>query len=266
MTGRKPTTGDDGTDNARNRYRAPALEKGLDILELILRADRPMTTAMITQALDRSTGELFRMIQVLEYRGFIEQRPGGGFVPTTKLFTLGMEQPPVKTLLETALPEMRQLAFHTDQACHLAVRTGGDITVVARMEAGSQLGFTVRIGHRRPIMHSTSGSILYAFQAPDVQTLWEEQFDAVRPADLNAFRKASEAVREAGHTIAPSEVVQGVTDISAPILRGESAAAALTMTFVEKRPLTKTLEESLALLRESVERISAELSVADYRI
>lgn len=225
-----------------------------------------MTAAMITQALNRSTGELFRMIQVLEFRGFIEQTPGGGFVPTTKLFTLGMEQPPVKTLLETALPEMRQLAFHTDQACHLAVRTGGDITVVARMESGSQLGFTVRIGHRRPIIHSTSGMILYAFQAPDVQALWEEQFDAVRPADLNAFRKASEEVRDIGHTLAPSEVVQGVTDISAPILRGESAAASLTMTFTEKRPLVMPLEDSLRMLCESAARISNELSVADYRI
>lgn len=248
------------------RYRAPALEKGLDILELILRADRPMTAAMITQALKRSTGELFRMIQVLEYRGFIEQAPSGGFLPTSKLFSLGLEQAPVKTLLEAALPVMRRLAHGTDQSCHLALRTGGDITVVARMESGSQLGFTVRIGHRRPIMHSTSGAILYAYQPEDIQARWEEQFDKVKKAELEAFRAESRRVREKGYTAVPSEVVQGVTDLSAPILRGETAAAALTITFVEKRPSVVTMDEAIVMLCEAAREISRELPEADHRI
>ena len=60
-----------GTGGDEQRYRAPALDKGLDILELISRATEPMSIGMITQALGRSTGELFRMIQVLEYLSLI---------------------------------------------------------------------------------------------------------------------------------------------------------------------------------------------------
>jgi DNA-binding IclR family transcriptional regulator len=248
------------------RYRAPALDKGLDILELILRANQPMTTAMITQALKRSTSELFRMIQTLEYRGFIEQAPSGGFVPTSKLFSLGLEQAPVKTLLETALPVMRDLAHRTDQSCHLAVRSGGDITVVARMESGSQIGFTVRIGHRRPIMHSTSGGILFAFQPADVQARWVEQFGKVKKAEIDAFRADSQRYRDQGFAAVPSEVVQGVTDLSAPILRGEVAAAALTMTFVEKRPSIMSMQAAIPLLCEAAASISRELPEADHRV
>ena len=60
-----------------SRYRAPALEKGLDVLELLAAQTEPMTLTAIVNQLGRSHGELFRMVQVLEHRGYIEQEPGG---------------------------------------------------------------------------------------------------------------------------------------------------------------------------------------------
>jgi DNA-binding IclR family transcriptional regulator len=98
------------------RYRAPALEKGLDILELLASEAKPIPASAIVQRLGRSTGELFRMIQVLEYRGFIEQsKESDGYRLTGKLFALGLDQPHVKTLIEISLPVMRQLSRNTGQ-------------------------------------------------------------------------------------------------------------------------------------------------------
>src|SRR4051812_7671030 len=156
--------GSEETSPAELKYRAPALEKGLDILELISKASRPMTVSMMSQSLGRSTGELFRMFLVLEHRGYIEQSGDGtGYVPTSKLFTLAMEQAPTKTLLEAALPVMRVLSDKSEQSCHLATRTGGEIVIVARMEAAALLGFSVRIGYRQPLPLTVSGTVLYAF-------------------------------------------------------------------------------------------------------
>src|SRR5438552_14932245 len=71
------------------RYRAPALEKGLDVLEMLAAQSEPMTLTAIVTRLGRSHGELFRMVQVLEYRGYIEQEPGGaGYRLTDRLFSL----------------------------------------------------------------------------------------------------------------------------------------------------------------------------------
>jgi len=119
-----------------SRYRAPALEKGLDVLELLAAQTEPMTLTAIVKQLGRSHGELFRMVQVLEQRGFIEQEPGReGYRLTDRLFSLGMQQPRTATLLEVALPVMRQLADSVVQSCHLAVHSFGDIVVVARIES-----------------------------------------------------------------------------------------------------------------------------------
>ena len=101
----------DSASDASEKYRAPALEKGLDILEMLARHAEPMTAAQIAAALQRSPSELFRMIQVLERKGFIEpSEDGDGFTLTDKLFALGLERAPTKDLIEGALPHMRKLA------------------------------------------------------------------------------------------------------------------------------------------------------------
>ncbi len=261
-------TTDETSAKDEQRYRAPALEKGLDILELVSRASEPLTVAMITQHLGRSTGELFRMLQVLEYRGFIAQADSGnGYVPTTKLFALGMEQAPVKSILEVALPVMRQLADDVDQSCHLALRADGDIVIAARMESAGLIGFSVRIGYRQPMVLTGSGTVLYAFQSAATRARWEKDFDPAMPASTReAFRARAEAVRASGYDEHPSDVVPGIIDLSAPVLRGESAAAALTMPFVRRTTLRVEMADALTMVRTAAQTISSELASSDVRV
>ena len=53
----------------RKQYRAPALEKGLDVLELLADSARPLSTIQIGESFGRSRSEIFRMLSVLEDRG-----------------------------------------------------------------------------------------------------------------------------------------------------------------------------------------------------
>ena len=249
------------------RYRAPALDKGLDILELISAADEPLTIALITQRLGRSTGELFRMIQVLEHRGYIEQLNGSGYVSTPKLFAMGMRQAPVRTILEAALPVMRTLAERTEQSCHLATRAGGDIVIVARMESASLIGFSVRIGYRQPLPSTASGIILYAYQSEPVRRRWEAHFTPqLDQAELHAFQQQADEARTAGFNRQESGVVAGIVDVSAPVMRGDTAAAALTMPFVQRKQPGIGLDEALARVREAAADISAQLATSDVRV
>lgn len=250
------------------RYRAPALDKGLDILELLAKERHPLTISMISQRLGRSMSELFRMVQVLEYRGFIRQsETGEGFVPTDKLFALGMEQAPVKNMLEIALPIMRELSATIGQSCHLAVRSGSDTVVVARMESAEQIGFTVRIGYRKCFVLTGSGAAIYAFQEEADRRRWLAEAPAeITPAQVEAFQSRAETVRERGYGRTKSEFVVGVTDLSAPILRGSAAAAALSVPFVNSTPLVMPIDAAIKCLQASAARISSSLLVADHRI
>jgi DNA-binding IclR family transcriptional regulator len=78
-------------DNAEDseRYRAPALDKGLDILELLSRTDLGLSQAEIARDLGRSVSEIFRMLVVLTERGYVAQDPvNDRYVLTTLLFEM----------------------------------------------------------------------------------------------------------------------------------------------------------------------------------
>ena len=250
------------------RYKAPALEKGLDILELLATTSVPMTLTQIVNQLGRSHGELFRMVQVLEFRGYIEQDTAAdGYLLTDRLFSLGIQRPKTHSLVEVALPVMRQLAQELDQSCHLALHTLGDMVVVARMESSEQLGFSVRVGYRRPMVKSASGAVLYAFQPEDVRRRWEKMFDP--PLDdkaLTTWRAHADEIRQREVELTPSHFVAGVTDISAPVMRGGIAAAALTVPFLEKLGPQVSKEEAGRRVRAAALSIANQLLESDSRI
>jgi DNA-binding IclR family transcriptional regulator len=252
-----------------SRYRAPALEKGLDVLELLAGESEPMTLTGIVKRLGRSHGELFRMVQVLEHRGYIEQdQSNDGYRLSDRLFSLGMQQPRMRNLHEVALPVMRQLANEIGQSCHLALHTLGDIVVVARVESGELLGFSVRVGYRRPLPHSASGAVLYAFQPEDVRRRWEGMFNPpISETDLEAFRQQADSIRERRVSLSPSSFVVGVTDISAPVMRGGMAAAALTVPYLNKKDQgSQSPKEVAELVRRAADKISEQLVETDSRI
>jgi DNA-binding IclR family transcriptional regulator len=251
--------------DAERKYRAPALEKGLDILELMARNGAPMTLTQISLALDRSVSELFRMVQALEFKGYIEMSSTGeGYALTNRLFALGMAQAPTKTLLEAALPVMRRLSKVSMQSCHLGVPSDDQMVVVARIEAPGDMGFSVRIGYRRPIVDATSGVIIFAFQPEPIRSSWLERLAAhASKARIDAFLARAEEVRAQGYARSQSDFVQGVIDVSAPVVGAYRVVAALTVPFVHRLPPPCTVAETITLVREAAAEISAELQTDD---
>jgi DNA-binding IclR family transcriptional regulator len=252
--------------NGKKSYRAPALEKGLDILELLAEEGLPLPFPDIARRLGRSPGQLFRTAQVLEARGYVEQVPDG-LVLTARMFHQGLSGPPIRNLVEIALPIMRLLAGSTQQSCHLVVPSRGDMVVVARMESPAQLGFSVRVGYRQPMYLTGSGAVLYAFQPNDIRAAWEGMFHPVpTPTELNEFRERAEALKSTGHTLQPSAIAEGITDISAPIMRGERAAAALAIPFLKPKRESMSLPEIVSMLLAAAADVSNEMVIGDSRV
>jgi DNA-binding IclR family transcriptional regulator len=240
------------------RYRAPALEKGLDILELMAREGIAMTPSQMAVKLNRSVSELFRMILTLEARGYIAPSVDAqGFDLTNKLFSLGSARSQVKALLETALPVMHELTREIDQSCHLAVASGIQMVVIARVENPGLLGFSVRPGFRKSLIESISGLTLFAFQPDTIRNEWLSSFRETNDAGkLERFSRQADAVRSLGFAQAGSDFVQGVTDLSAPIMAGNRCIAALTVPFVQRMELPRSMAESVNLVCISARRIS----------
>src|SRR5437870_9290622 len=95
------------------RYAAPALDKGLDVIELLARESEGLTLNEIARVLGRTSSELFRMVNALGRRGYIIQRDNDRYSLTLKLFELAHRHKPIKSLTAAAAPLMRELVNRT---------------------------------------------------------------------------------------------------------------------------------------------------------
>ncbi len=243
------------------RYEAPALEKGLDILELLARATSAMNLSRISEAVGRSRSEMYRVLHVLERRHFVERLPDDDrYVLTNRLFLLGMERPPVKGLIEIALPMMHKMSEDVEQACHLVVPSDQYMVVIARVESPFNLGLVVRIGHRRPLLEATSGLVLVAFQPETVRERWLQKYGAAaRRPNRASLADTLTTIHEQGYAAIPSTVVPGVTDISAPVLLGSAAVAALAVPYMDLAGVRMSRDEVIATVRTTAKEISGKL-------
>jgi len=251
------TLQDDADDR---KYRAPALEKGLDVLELLAANGGAMTPSQMSTELGRSVSELFRMIQVLEFRNYIELTPGG-YRLSNRLFTLGMAQAPVKSLTETALPYMRELSKVTVQSCHLVVQTQEQIVVVARIEGPGDLGYSVRLGYRRDIVAASSGLMFYGAASEQARADLRSRLVALHgKARVADYVSRAEAMGQQGYVRRESDFVKGVTDLVAPIMGADSIIATLITPYIQRTPPVCDVDEALEHLRAAAKSISAEMA------
>jgi DNA-binding IclR family transcriptional regulator len=246
-------------------YKAPALEKGLAILELLAGKNQGLSMVQIARALGRSHNEIYRMLVVLEALGFIGRSAEEKFVLTGRLFDIAMRQAPRRNLHDAALPVMHRLAEEIWQSCHLAVLSGDDIVVVARVESPDLMGFAVRIGYRRPIGISTSGRVLYGFASPETRkqldTALARQFGSMKAAE--SFRRDARRAHANGVLTTPSETVALITDIGAPVFdEGHvGAVASLTVPFVSGPNAHTRLEKAVSAVKDAAAEITRVLSL-----
>ncbi|WBU52818.1 IclR family transcriptional regulator [Paracoccus sp. SCSIO 75233] len=217
-----------------DRYRAPALDKGLDILELLAGIDGGLTQAEIAKHLDRSPNEFYRMLDRLQKRGYVTRIEGDRFALTLKLFGLAQLHAPTRRLVSYATPLMRELAHRTRQANQLAVFDRGQVVVIAQQEAPGYWGISIRVGSHISLFDTGSGHVLLAFSSPERRAMMisENRIDRSKdiPASLaNRFQR----IREQGYESMPSAQTAGVFNLSAPVIASDgSAIAALTVPYL----------------------------------
>ena len=86
-----------------DKYRAPALSKGLDILELLAAYPMGLSQIEIAKELGRTTSEIFRMLAVLRKRGYVEiAEDGDRYELTPRLFEIAHRHPPTRRLTSLA--------------------------------------------------------------------------------------------------------------------------------------------------------------------
>jgi len=216
-------------------YATPALEKGLDVLELLAHEPEGLTKSQVARKLNRTVSEIFRMLLCLERRGYIAQVDQERYSLTLKLFKLVQEHPPTERLILDAFPVMNRFAHETMQSCHIGVLEGDRVVIVAQVNAPSNLGFYVKLGSTVGMMEAASGYVILAHQDDEQRErmleVWSRETGKKPPRDLDMHL---ERIRKTGYEKRASYLVKGVVNISFPIFGDRGIAlAAITVPFIQ---------------------------------
>jgi DNA-binding IclR family transcriptional regulator len=234
---------DDGGAGPEDKYRAPALSKGLDILEYLATEAEGRTQAEIAKTLGRTTSEIFRMLMVLRKRGYVHlNEEDDRYSLTTKLFEIAHRHPPIRRLTSIAGEAMQKLANRINQSMHMAILHSGKVLVIAQVDCSDNNITAVRLGAQIPLYDTSSGRVLAAWM--DDESLAALLKEAGPGADGRqaAFVADLAAVRAAGYVQNESFTIAGVTNIAAPIrdLTGR-VVAAVTIPFIRRLSGTNTV-------------------------
>lgn len=244
-----------------DRYRAPALDKGLDILELLAGVDGGLTQAEISKQLERSPNEFYRMLDRLVRRGYVTKLDGDRYSLTLKLFGLAQLHAPVRRLASFATPWMRELAESSQQANQLAVFDRGSVVVIAQQEAPDYWGISIRVGSHISLFNTGSGHVLLAFRSAEEREMMiaahvknrdEVQLDS-------EFYERLDFIRERGYEMMQSAQMAGVYNLSAPILGSDgNCIAALTCPYMAlvNSPTAPDITETITLLLKTARQLS----------
>lgn len=252
----------DPTRNAARRvdYSAPALEKGLDVIELLATAPDGLTISEIATALGLSISQIFRMIVVMERRGWLRKDDSDRYRVSYRVLDLAFRATPAQELAHVARPRMYALSRDSGQACHLVVGQGSSGFVVVRQESPGTIGFSLRPGTVVNLFTSSSGHVLLAFAEEEIaEAILAEAPNGI---DTEALRKRLQQVRRQGYEVQNSARVKGVRDISYPIFGfGRGLIAALTIPYVTfiDGSYGLQLDDAREMLRLTAQKISEEM-------
>ncbi len=245
------------------RYRAPALDKGLDILELLAQRKEGLTRTEITKQLGRNASEIYRMLERLVARQYVTRSSSGDrYTLSLKLFALAHRHPPMNRLIDEALPPMQRFADTAGQSCHLSVHDRGGLLVIAQVDDPGAWGITVRLGSRVGLTDTASGQLMLAFQTPGQREHMLGEHAKLADAnglDEATFEAAAIGARQQGCLRQASRRAVGVTDIAVPVLGPSGQAiAVLTCPYVQRidTRCAPTLDEATELLRRTAEGLS----------
>ncbi|MEM8854685.1 MAG: IclR family transcriptional regulator [Pseudomonadota bacterium] len=251
-----------GDGKPQGTYQVPAVDKALDVLELL--ASRPDGAAMtdLANALGRSMGEIYRTVITLERRAFLYKHPvSERYHLSLKLFELAHRHPPMARLLNMAQPLLEDLALATLQSCHLAVAERDELLIVAAANSPLPMHYSVKVGAKFPLLETSSGVVITAFQS---KARMEATLAVIEKGEHAGLRRRFADALRLGHEAWESRVVTGVTNLTVPVSdHSGRVIAAITVPYLEQTRASQTRESTLLALKETGRALSRGLGAQD---
>lgn len=205
--------------------KAPALEKGLDILELLLKGNQALTLSQIAEGVGYKVSEIQRMVEYLLQARYIVRTQSGAYLAGLRSFTLA-ELNRESAIISRAEGPLKRFSLRTKESVHLGFLTEGRFHVVYDSDGLGTIRASVKPGVY-DAQDTVSGRLLLAHAG-------EKGEDC-------------EAIRRGGFAFGEANCVRGLYLIAVPVAFGAyPAVGAIATAYLLRR------EEADAFFREDL--------------
>ena len=147
---------------AGGKSAAPALDRGLSVLEFLQRHRRGATVAEVSQALGIPPASAYRLVNTLEARRFIARnRDDGRYRLGPEILLLAGSALAGLDLRAVARPHLQQLFDRTKETVELSMLESDHLVVIDKVE-GEESVHTLDVGGHRSPFYESAGLVLLA--------------------------------------------------------------------------------------------------------
>lgn len=198
-------------------------------LATLLQQEGPLRVSDAAERLGVSPSTAHRLLAMLVYRGFADQRPDRRYEAGSMLRPASPSVAPVAVLRQVALPHLQLLVGEVQESVNLMVLAGAEARFVATVECTQILRVGNRAGRTQPAHLTSGGKAILAVMSPDeVDGLYEETGDV----DLARLHRELALVRRRGFAINDQSTEAGLTALGVAVRnapRRPIAAVAMAM-------------------------------------
>jgi IclR family transcriptional regulator, KDG regulon repressor len=223
--------GTDEMKSGQRKYRSPAVDRALEILEFMSTHPRPFGATELSRRLVIPKNTVFRILCSLAEKEYAAQDPvTGKFALSTRVFTLGMSLYTRFELRQRARSHLEWLCRETEATCQIHIPHGKKVLVLDTISPEVQFYLRVVPGGLQLYHADAFGKVMLAFMG-------KEAVREILPARLqrltkNTITSRSELVKKleqtqrTGLAYDNEEYTSGIYCIGAPVFDAEAKIAA----------------------------------------
>ena len=243
---------------------APALTRGLKILDGVASAGRSVTMTEIAEQLNVAKSSAHGLLSTLVSAGYLERLPNGKYRLGIRVVNLANARLESSDLPAEFYAIWGQHPEYRREAAILAVLEEADVIYIACRNSPRPLGVTFRLGMRLPACCTATGKALLSTLSNDEIRELYKKHELVRLTQtsvpsVDKLLKQLDQIRKQGFSVDDGETREHMWSAGAPIRawEGQRAEAAAAISFLRSDMTAKKAEKATTFVRQFATALSS---------
>ncbi len=237
------------------------IEKTFRILKSIA-ANNGKTIDTISADTGIPRSSVQRILQSLIKEGIIASKPKYGYILTPLLLTIAISDKNKFSLLDLAIPVMREISEKTRETVSLNIISGYERICIFRIEGDLEITRNIKIGEKAPLFIGSAGKIIASgLSVKETEKILEKYLETnvIQAEEIEKIKKNINQVKLDGFAVSSGERLQGSASMAVPIKDAlGNIVASLSIASIKARFTEENKEKFLKLLLKGSQEISSE--------